>query len=158
SVGMLPPYTTRIPQGCGAWSDTRPHPGGLRWTGFGKARLCGGGRGAGRRRPGMPWTILASALALTPLVYFASAEQKEKWLTAYCEGQEAEDGPYLATYGFTDIDGAANFDSLDPSAGFRTHARLEGDHYVINGAKYFATNGTGWERKGAWLYTLFCRT
>lgn len=107
---------------------------------------------------GVPATILANGLALAPLIYFGSKEQKRKWLTAYCEGQEAADGPYLATYGFTDIDGAANFDSLDPKAGFRTHARLEGDHYVINGAKYFATNGTGWERKGAWLYMLFCRT
>jgi alkylation response protein AidB-like acyl-CoA dehydrogenase len=108
--------------------------------------------------PGVPSTILANGLALAPLIYFGSEEQKRKWLTEYCRGQEAPDGPYLATYGFTDIDGAANFDSLDPKAGFRTHARLEGDHYVINGAKYFATNGTGWERKGAWLYVLFCRT
>jgi alkylation response protein AidB-like acyl-CoA dehydrogenase len=92
-------------------------------------------------------------LALAPLIYFGSEQQKGKWLTAYCKGQQAEDGPYLATYGFTDIDGAANFDSLDPSAGFRTHAKLDGDHYIINGAKYFATNGTGWDRKGAWLYT-----
>jgi len=108
--------------------------------------------------PGVPSSILANGLALAPLIYFGSEAQKKKWLPAYCEGQEAEDGPYLATYGFTDVDGAANFDSLDPSAGFRTYARLEGDHYVINGVKYFATNGTGWERKGAWLYTLFCRT
>jgi alkylation response protein AidB-like acyl-CoA dehydrogenase len=107
---------------------------------------------------GVPSTILANGLALAPLIYFGSAAQKRKWLTAYVEGQEAEDGPYLCTYGFTDIDGAANFDSLEPKAGFRTTARLEGDHYVINGAKYFATNGTGWERKGAWLYVMFCRT
>jgi alkylation response protein AidB-like acyl-CoA dehydrogenase len=107
---------------------------------------------------GVPSTILANGLALAPLIYFGSEEQKRKWLGAYCDGQEAEDGPHLCTYGFTDIDGAANFDSLDPNAGFRTHARLEGDHYIINGAKYFATNGTGWERKGAWLYVLFCRT
>ncbi len=107
---------------------------------------------------GVPSTILANGLALAPLIYFGSEEQKRKWLTAYVEGQEAEDGPYLCTYGFTDMDGAANFDSLEPQAGFRTTARLEGDHYVINGAKYFATNGTGWERKGAWLYVMFCRT
>lgn len=107
---------------------------------------------------GFPSTVLANGLALAPLIYFGNEEQKKKWLTAYCEGQDAEEGPYLATYGFTDIDGAGHFDSLDPKAGFRTHARLEGDHYVINGAKYFATNGTGWDKKGAWLYVLFCRT
>jgi alkylation response protein AidB-like acyl-CoA dehydrogenase len=107
---------------------------------------------------GFPSTVLANGLALAPLIYFGNEQQKRKWLTAYCEGQDAEDGPYLATYGFTDIDGAGHFDSLDPKAGFRTHARLEGNHYVINGTKYFATNGTGWEKKGAWLYVLFCRT
>ena len=107
---------------------------------------------------GFPSTVLANGLALAPLIYFGSEAQKRKWLTAYVEGQEAEDGPYLCTYGFTDIDGAANFDSLDPKAGFRTTARVEGDHYVINGAKDFATKGTGWDRKGAWLYVMFCRT
>ncbi len=35
---------------------------------------------------------------------------------------------------------------------------MEGDTYVINGVKHFATNGSGWERKGAHLYTLTTRT
>ena len=107
---------------------------------------------------GVPSTMLANGLALAPLMYFGSEAQKKKWLTAYCEGQTAEDGPYLATYGFTDIDGAANFDNPDPSVGFQTLAEDKGDHWLINGAKYFATNGTGWERKGSWLYVMFCRT
>jgi alkylation response protein AidB-like acyl-CoA dehydrogenase len=84
---------------------------------------------------GVPSTILANGLALAPLIFFGSEAQKHHWLTRYCQGQDAEDGPYLATYGFTDVDGAANFDSMDPAAGFRTYARLKGDHYVINGAK-----------------------
>jgi nitroalkane oxidase len=107
---------------------------------------------------GVPATILANGLALAPLIYFGTETQKRKWLTEYCNGQDAEDGPYLCTYGFTDADGAANFDSLDPKAGFRTFAELDGDHYVINGSKYFSTNGTGWDRKGAWAYSVFCRT
>lgn len=107
---------------------------------------------------GVPSTLLANGLALAPIIYFGSDTQKKKWLRAYCEGQLADDGPYLATYGFTDSDGAANFDIPDPKAGFSTFARLEGNEWVINGAKYFSTNGTGWDRKGAWLYVLFCRT
>lgn len=107
---------------------------------------------------GVPSTMLANGLALAPLMFFGSEAQKQKWLSAYCAGQEAEDGPYLATYGFTDFDGAANFDNADPATGFRTRAEDKGDHYLINGAKFFATNGTGWERKGAWLYVMFCRT
>ena len=77
---------------------------------------------------GVPATILANGLALAPLIYFGTETQKRKWLTEYCNGQDAEDGPYLCTYGFTDADGAANFDSLDPKAGFRTFAELDGDH------------------------------
>lgn len=107
---------------------------------------------------GVPSTILANLLALAPIRFFGSEEQKRTWLPAYCKGQDVEDGPYLASYAFTDADGAANFDSPDPAAGFRTSARLDGGEYVIDGRKIFSTNGSGWDRKGAWLYTVFCRT
>ena len=107
---------------------------------------------------GVPSTILANLLALAPIRFFGSEEQKRRWLTAYCAGQAADDGPHLASYAFSDAEGTANFDSPDPEAGLRTHADLDGDSYVINGRKYFSTNGSGWDRKGAWLYTVFCRT
>ncbi len=36
--------------------------------------------------------------------------------------------------------------------------RRKSDSSVINGVKHFATNGSGWERKGPHLYTLTTRT
>lgn len=71
---------------------------------------------------------------------------------------EDTDGNLLAAFAFTDVAGGANFDSEDPAAGIQTLARREGDDWVISGQKHYTTNGTGWEGKGAYLYSVVCRT
>lgn len=101
----------------------------------------------------VPTALLATGLGLQPIIHFGSDEQKEQWLRPFT-GTEA----LLAAFGFTEAGGGANFDSKDPSVGVRTHARLEGDEWVINGSKHYTTNGTGWEGKGPDLITLVCRT
>src|SRR5947207_14003359 len=58
----------------------------------------------------------------------------------------------------TDVAGGANFDSPDPAGGMQTLARRDGDEWVITGEKHYTTNGTGWDRNGAHLYTVVCRT
>lgn len=104
---------------------------------------------------GVPTTLLANGLGLQPILTFGTPAQKERFLRPFAEDKT---GDLLACFAFTDVEGGANFDSDDPNAGVRTFARLEGDTYVINGVKHFATNGSGWERKGAHLYTLTTRT
>jgi len=94
---------------------------------------------------GVPTTLLANGLALHPIITFGTPVQKERFLRLFAEDKT---GDLLACFAFTDVEGGANFDSDDPNAGVRTFARLEGDTYVINGVKHFATNGSGWERKG----------
>lgn len=104
---------------------------------------------------GVPTTLLANGLALQPVIQFGTPDQKERFLRPFTE---AEGSDRLACFAFTEASGAANFDSDDPGAGVVTYARRDGDDYVINGVKHFATNGSGWDRKGAYLYTVTART
>lgn len=101
----------------------------------------------------VPSSLLATGLGLQPIIQYGTPAQKDQWLTRFA-GTES----HLAAFGFTEAGGGANFDSTDPSVGVRTHAKQEGDEWVINGAKHYTTNGTGWDGKGPELITLVCRT
>jgi alkylation response protein AidB-like acyl-CoA dehydrogenase len=103
----------------------------------------------------VPTTLLGSGLGLQPVIQHGTPEQKERLLRPFVEDQE---GDLLASYAFTDVAGGANFDSPDPAAGMQTLARRDGDEWVITGEKHYTTNGTGWDRNGAHLYTVVCRT
>ncbi len=102
----------------------------------------------------VPTTLLATGLGLEPILGFATNAQKRAWFGEILE-RPAE---RLAAFAFTEVAGGANFDSPDPDAGVRTHARRDGDHWIINGAKHYTTNGSGWDGRGAHLYTVVCRT
>ena len=104
---------------------------------------------------GVPTTLLANGLALQPVIQFGTPDQKERFLRPFTEAEGAD---RLACFAFTEASGGANFDSDDPDAGVVTYAQRDGDHYVISGVKHFATNGSGWDREGAHLYTVLART
>lgn len=99
-------------------------------------------------------TLLATGLGLEPIMNFGTEEQKRRFLGEILE----KPGDRLAAFAFTEVTGGANFDDPDPSAGVQTIARLEGDHWVINGKKHYTTNGCGWDGKGAHLISVVCRT
>ncbi|NMO00035.1 acyl-CoA dehydrogenase family protein [Gordonia sp. TBRC 11910] len=101
----------------------------------------------------VPTALLATGLGLQPIIQYGSPEQKDRWLRPFT-GTEST----TAAFGFTEAGGGANFDSDDPSVGVRTHAYLDGDDWVINGAKHYTTNGIGWDGLGPDLITLVCRT
>lgn len=105
--------------------------------------------------PNVPTTLLGNGLALNPVITFGTEAQKRKFLIPFVEDTE---GDLLAAYAFTEVDGGANFDSDDPQAGVKTIAELQGDTWVINGQKHFTVNGTGWDRNGASLFCVICRT
>lgn len=102
----------------------------------------------------VPCTLFSGGLGLQPLVQFGTEEQHRRLLAPFLD--ETRDP--LAALAFTEVGGGANFDDPDPDAGIRTTARLEGDEWVINGSKQFTTNGTGWDGRGADLFTVVCRT
>ena len=60
---------------------------------------------------------------------FGTPEQKEKYLKPLAEGKK------LGAFALTEPNAGTD------SAGQQTIARLEGDHYVLNGSKIFITNG-----------------
>lgn len=101
----------------------------------------------------VPSAVLSTGLGLQPLLHYGTDAQKRKFLPDF-----VEDGMRLASLASTEVTGGANFDTPDPNFGTRTFAIREGDELIINGAKHYTTNGTGWDGKGAHLYAVVCRT
>jgi butyryl-CoA dehydrogenase len=70
-----------------------------------------------------------TSLAGWPIYKFGSEEQKQQYLRPMAEGKK------IGAYGLTEPGSGSD------AGGMRTTARLEGDHYVLNGSKIFITNG-----------------
>ena len=68
-------------------------------------------------------------LGIVPIGEFGNDAQKKKYLPALAKGER------LATIAVTEATGGS-----DPT-GIQTTAKLEGDHYVLNGRKCFITHG-----------------
>ena len=71
-----------------------------------------------------------SALVMYPIYTFGSDAQKEYWLPKLATGEK------IGCFGLTEPDYGSN------PAGMLTRAEDKGDHYLINGAKMWITNGT----------------
>ena len=69
------------------------------------------------------------SLGAMPIFRFGSEEQKQTLLPRLLAGER------LAAFGLTEPGGGS-----DAAGGMRTTARLDGDHWVINGSKSFITN------------------
>ncbi|WP_409303261.1 acyl-CoA dehydrogenase [Peribacillus sp. SCS-155] len=70
-----------------------------------------------------------TSLAGWPIFKFGSEEQKQKYLKPMAQGST------IGAYGLTEPSSGSD------AGGMRTTARLEGDHYILNGSKIFITNG-----------------
>lgn len=70
-----------------------------------------------------------TSLAGWPLYKFGNEEQKQKYLRPMAEGKK------IGAYGLTEPGSGSD------AGGMRTTAKLDGDHYVLNGSKIFITNG-----------------
>ncbi|OCT52904.1 Nitroalkane oxidase [Cladophialophora carrionii] len=97
-------------------------------------------------------TILGTGLGLTPLIMAGSSEQHQKFFKPFFDGI----GTPLASLVFSEPGGSANF-AEEGSPGFQTVARAEGDEYVINGDKIWATNSSGWDDRGADVQCVLAR-
>ncbi|GLB59096.1 acyl-CoA dehydrogenase [Cytobacillus sp. NCCP-133] len=82
-----------------------------------------------------------TSLAGWPIFKFGSEEQKQKYLKPMAQGEK------IGAYGLTEPGSGSD------AGGMRTTARLEGDHYVLNGSKIFITNGGEAE-----IYVVFALT
>ncbi len=70
-----------------------------------------------------------TSLAGWPVYKFGTEEQKQKYLRPMAEGKK------IGAYGLTEPGSGSD------AGGMRTTAKLDGDHYIINGSKIFITNG-----------------
>ncbi|MBD3422318.1 MAG: acyl-CoA dehydrogenase [Chitinivibrionales bacterium] len=95
------------------------------------SKICGG----------ISLSMAATALGTFPILLFGSDEQKKKYLTPIATGEK------LSAFGLTEAN--AGSDAL----GMKSTARLEGDHYILNGTKQWITNG-----ENAEIYTVLAKT
>ena len=71
-----------------------------------------------------------SSLCMYPIHAFGSEEQKETWLPKMAAGE------VIGCFGLTEPHGGS-----DP-ANMKTHAKRDGDDWILNGAKMWITNGS----------------
>jgi alkylation response protein AidB-like acyl-CoA dehydrogenase len=81
-------------------------------------------------------------LGATPIFLFGNQEQKKKWLTPLAKGEG------LGALSLTEPSGGS-----DLAGSVKTTARLDGDEWVLNGAKQYVTSG-----KVARSIVVLCRT
>lgn len=82
-------------------------------------RACGG--------TGLSYAAAVS-LGASPIYYFGTEEQKQKWLVPMAKGET------LGAFGLTEPNAGSD------AGGTQTTAVLDGDEYVINGEKCWITN------------------
>ncbi|OTA82490.1 hypothetical protein M434DRAFT_16967 [Hypoxylon sp. CO27-5] len=101
--------------------------------------------------PSTSLTIFSTGLGLTPLNLTQKPEHRE-FLAPFLSSE----GTPLASLVFSEPGGVANY--LEKGApGLNTTAKLDGDEWVINGEKKWATNCAGWDNRGADLACVVCR-
>ncbi len=71
-----------------------------------------------------------TSLCMYPIFAYGNEEQKQRWLPSMAQGET------IGCFGLTEPQGGS-----DP-ANMKTHARRDGDDWIINGAKMWITNGS----------------
>jgi nitroalkane oxidase len=99
-------------------------------------------------------TMLGTVLGLLPILLGGTPEQCGRLLVPFLKTS----GAPLAAFCFSEPGGSANAASPAPGEGVRTRAVRDGDNWIINGAKKWTSSATGWDRKGADVLSVVCRT
>lgn len=82
-----------------------------------------------------------SSLVMFPIYAYGSEEQKQRWLPAMAKGEA------IGCFGLTEPHGGS-----DPS-NMKTHAKRDGDDWILNGAKMWITNATIADAAVVWAKT-----
>src|SRR5579863_4263677 len=99
-------------------------------------------------------TMLGTVLGLLPILLGGTPDQCQRLLGPFLKPS----GAPLAGFCFSEPGGSANAGSPLPGEGVRTTARREGDNWIINGRKKWVSSATGWNREGADVLCVVCRT
>ena len=98
--------------------------------------------------------MIGTLLGLLPILLGGTAEQRNRLLISFLK----KSGAPLAGFCATEPGGSANAASPPPGEGVRTSAKLEGENWIIRGRKSWVSSATGWNRKGADVLCVVCRT
>ena len=82
-----------------------------------------------------------SSLVMFPIHAYGSDEQKQRWLPAMARGE------VVGCFGLTEPHGGS-----DPS-NMKTHAKRDGDDWILNGSKMWITNATIADAAVVWAQT-----
>ncbi len=82
-----------------------------------------------------------SSLVMFPIHAYGSAEQRQRWLPAMARGEA------IGCFGLTEPHGGS-----DPG-NMKTHAKRDGDDWVLNGSKMWITNATIADAAVVWAKT-----
>jgi glutaryl-CoA dehydrogenase len=82
-----------------------------------------------------------SSLVMFPIHAYGSEEQKQRWLPAMAKGEA------IGCFGLTEPQGGS-----DPN-NMKTHARKDGDDWILNGSKMWITNATIADAAVVWAKT-----
>ena len=82
-----------------------------------------------------------SSLVMFPIYAYGSEEQKQRWLPAMARGEA------IGCFGLTEPQGGS-----DPG-NMKTHARRDGDDWILNGSKMWITNATIADAAVVWALT-----
>jgi nitroalkane oxidase len=104
--------------------------------------------------PSVTLTMLGTVLGLLPILLGGTPEQCKRLLVPFLKTS----GAPLAGFCSSEPGGSANAASPPPGEGVRTTAKREGDNWVINGRKKWVSSATGWNREGANVLCVVCRT
>jgi nitroalkane oxidase len=104
--------------------------------------------------PSVTLTMLGTVLGLLPVLLGGTPEQCGRLLAPFLETS----GAPLAGFCSSEPGGSANAASPPPGEGVRTTAKRDGGSWVINGRKKWVSSATGWNREGADVLCVVCRT
>jgi nitroalkane oxidase len=99
-------------------------------------------------------TLIGTVLGLLPLLIGGTEQQRGRLLSPFLK----QAGAPLAGFCATEPGGSANAASPPPGEGVRTMATLRGDRWIIEGRKSWVSSATGWDRQGADVLSVVCRT
>src|SRR5215218_813907 len=83
-------------------------------------------------------------IALVPVYQAGRPEQIERFVAPFL----ADHGAPVAAMAYSEPGGSANFHAPAPAEGVRTTAVPDGDQYVLNGSKAWASHLPGWDGDG----------
>ena len=99
-------------------------------------------------------TMAGPLIALAPVYQVGTAEQISRFVAPFL----ADSGAPVAAMAFSEPGGSANYAAPAPAEGVRTTAVPDGDSWVINGSKAWASHLPGWNGDGPDIMTIVCRT